>query len=160
MFHIPPLGAAKYSPFQSLAESRLLIHKDESSRVKAETQSESQSQKEKKYHVPIPDFKVMHAAQEAKLALLKENIHPTLPQPIKLETDRRVIERQKFDDMVKEKQREQGRIMEEKRKEREEQEERELRELRKKTIPRAHIVTEWYKEAPKKKDKQGDSLGR
>ena len=116
MFHIPPLGAAKYSPFQSLAESRLLIHKDESSRVKAETQSESQSQKEKKYHVPIPDFKVMHAAQEAKLALLKENIHPTLPQPIKLETDRRVIERQKFDDMVKEKQREQGRIMEEKRK--------------------------------------------
>ncbi|KJA28329.1 hypothetical protein HYPSUDRAFT_61960 [Hypholoma sublateritium FD-334 SS-4] len=158
MFQIAPLGAAKSTQFQSHAEPRVLMHKPESTGVKVETQS--QSQREKKYHLSVPDFKAMHAAQEAKLALLKENIHPTLPQPIKLETDQRVIERQKFDDMVKEKHREQERRMEEKRKEREEQEERELRELRKKTIPRAHIVPEWYKEAPKKKDKHGDSLGR
>jgi hypothetical protein len=129
--------------------------------AEASSQSQSQySQRERKYHVPIPDFQAMHAAQEAKLALLKENIHPTVPQPIQLVTDLRVKERQKFDEMIKEKEREQEWLNEERRREREEQEERELRELRKKAIPKAHSVPEWYKEAPRKKDSKFDSLGR
>ncbi|KAF8971887.1 hypothetical protein BDZ97DRAFT_1753121 [Flammula alnicola] len=159
-----PLHATKPVAFQSHTESRVEVRKVEhghgKERAESQSQSQAQSQREKKYHVPIPDFKAMHAAQEAKLALLKENIHPTVPLPIKWETDQRVKERQKFDEMVREKEREQARLMEERRVEREEQEERELRELRKKAIPKAHEVPEWYKEAPRKKDKQLDSLGR
>lgn len=102
----------------------------------------------------------MHAAQEAELALRKENIHPTVPLPIKWGTEERLKERHKFDEMVREKEREHARLMEERRKEQEEQEERELRELRKKTIPKANEVPEWYKEAPKKKEKTISGLGR
>ena len=99
----------------------------------------------------IPDFKAMHAAQEAELALRKENIHPVVPLSIHWETDYRLKERQKFDEKMREKGREQERRLTLRRKEREEQEEREVRELRKKAVPKAHEVPEWYKEAPKKK---------
>lgn len=94
------------------------------------------------------------------MALRKENVHPTVPLPIKWETEERLKERHKFDEMVREKEREVARRMEEKRREREEQEERELRELRKKTIPKANEVPEWYKEAPKKKEKAISTIGR
>ena len=93
----------------------------------------------------------MHAAQEAELALRKENIQPVVPLPIHWETDYRQKERQKFDEKMREKGREQERLMSLRRKEREEQEEREVRELRKKAVTKAHEVPEWYKEAPKKK---------
>ena len=93
----------------------------------------------------------MHAAQEAELALRKENIKPVVPLPVHWETDYRLKERQKFDERVREKEREQERLMEMRRREREEEEEREVRELRKKAVPKAHEVPEWYKEAPKKK---------
>jgi septal ring factor EnvC (AmiA/AmiB activator) len=93
----------------------------------------------------------MHAAQEAELALRKENIQPVVPLPVHWETDVRLKERQKYDEKMREKQRELEREMAMRRREREEEEEREVRELRKKAVPKAHGVPEWYKEAPKKK---------
>jgi hypothetical protein len=116
-------------------------------------QDRNERRSEKRHHpsTTIPDFKAMHAAQEAELALRKENIRPVVPLPIHWETDHRLKERQKFDERMREKEREQERLMELRRKEREEQEEREVRELRKKAVPKAHEVPEWYKEAPKKK---------
>lgn len=104
----------------------------------------------------------MHVAQEAELALRKENIQPVVPLPIRWETDYRVKERQKFDERVREKGREHERLMELRRKEREEEEEREVRELRKKAVPKAHEIPEWYKEAPKKKKDNAivGSIGR
>lgn len=125
----------------------------ESAESNSYSQSQSQSQRDKKYLSTIPDFKALHAAHDAELILRKENIRPTIPLPMRLETDERVKERQKFDEMIKEKQREQERLIEVRRKEQLEHEEREIRELRKKAIPKAHEVPEWYKEAPKKKDK-------
>jgi len=111
--------------------------------------NEDVQQSEKRYH--IPDFKSMHAAQEAELALRKENTKPVVPIPIRWETEHRVRERQKFDERMREKEREEERLVEMRRKEREEREEREVGELRKKAVPKAHEVPEWYKEAPKKK---------
>ncbi|KAF8799904.1 hypothetical protein BYT27DRAFT_7200885 [Phlegmacium glaucopus] len=129
-------------------------HKDRDQDKSANDPMErSESQKEKRLHssTTIPDFKAMHAAQEAELALRKENIQPVVPLPIRWETDLRLKERQKFDERMREKEREQERLMELRRKEREEEEEREVRELRKKAVPKAHEVPGWYKEAPKKK---------
>jgi len=62
-------------------------------------------------------------------------------------------ERREFDEMVREKEREKERLEEEQRKLKEEEDEKELKELRKKLVPKAHEVPEWYKEAPKRKDK-------
>ncbi|KDR85917.1 hypothetical protein GALMADRAFT_132545 [Galerina marginata CBS 339.88] len=142
--------------FKLLTDSRLETRKGEHGKEPTNSQSRSRSQREAK---PIPDFKALHAAQEAELAHRKENVHPTVPLSIKWETDHRLKERQKFDEKVREKEREQERLMEERRREREEQEAKELRELRKKAIPKAHEVPEWYKEAPKKKDKTIGGIG-
>ena len=117
-------------------------------REEDENVEQSESQSEKRYH--IPDFKAMHAVQDAERALRKENIKPVVPLPIRWETERRVKERQKFDERMRDKEREEERVEEMRRKEREEREEREVRELRKKAVPKAHEVPEWYKEAPKK----------
>jgi hypothetical protein len=109
--------------------------------------------KQRTQFIPVPDFKTLHAHHEAEIAHRKENIHPTVPLPLELHTNERAKEREKFDRMMKEKERELERVMEQRRREREENEEREVRELRKKAIPRAHEVPEWYNEAPKKKSK-------
>jgi Targeting protein for Xklp2 (TPX2) domain len=98
----------------------------------------------------IPDFKALHAAHEAELALRKENIHPIVPVPPKFETDARMKERHKFEEQVREKELQRHLELEQKRKERQEREEEEIRELRKKAIPKAHEVPEWYRDAPKK----------
>ncbi|KAF8890097.1 hypothetical protein BD779DRAFT_1671460 [Infundibulicybe gibba] len=120
-------------------------------------------EKQKKLHpqpVPVPDFKTLHAAQEADLALRKENILPIIPRPVELNTDSRAREREKFDKMMREKQLELERAMEARRQEAMEIEEREVRELRKKAIPRAHEVPEWYKEAPRRRDRDnGGTIG-
>ncbi|PPQ72415.1 hypothetical protein CVT24_002986 [Panaeolus cyanescens] len=115
--------------------------------------SHSRSQRRYETVHPVPDFKALHAAHEASLANRKENIHPTKPIEIMWETEIRAKERQRFDEMVKEKEKEQERLKEQERKEREEQEAREIRELRKKAIPKANEVPEWYKDVPRKKDK-------
>jgi Targeting protein for Xklp2 (TPX2) domain len=108
-------------------------------------------QKQRMQFVPVPDFKTLHAQQEAEINHRKENIHPTVTLPLELHTNERAKEREKFDRMIKEKERELERVMEQRRREREENEEREVRELRKKAVPKAHEVPEWYNEMPKRK---------
>ncbi|KAG6813709.1 hypothetical protein H0H92_008116 [Tricholoma furcatifolium] len=127
---------------------------------KAELEKErllSSQKAQKSNHRQVPDFKALHAAQEAKLAQLKENIVPVVPLPLHLNTDERVRERGKFEDHLREKERELERVMEQKRREREEIEEREIREMRKKAVPKANEVPEWYKDVPKRKMKDHDS---
>lgn len=100
---------------------------------------------------PIPDSGTIHAHINTSQAHRKENVHPVIAQPFHWATDERIKQRKEFDDMVKEKEREREQIEEQKRKEREEEKEREIRELRKRLIPKAHVVPDWYKDAPKKK---------
>jgi hypothetical protein len=100
----------------------------------------------------VPDFKGMHAAQEAALAnRKKENIAPVLPLPLELNTDIRAREREKFDQMVRAKEMEVARQIEERRLRKEMEEEDEIRVLRKKAVPKAHEVPEWYVHAPKRR---------
>lgn len=101
---------------------------------------------------PIRDSRKKHATQDVEREHQKENIHPVVPQPFQLVTEQRIKERRKFDEMVKEKERERAQLEEQKRREKEEEEEREIRELRKRAIPKANVVPEWYKDAPKKKN--------
>ncbi|KAG5340518.1 hypothetical protein C0989_001328 [Termitomyces sp. Mn162] len=110
----------------------------------------AEKEKTQKY-AEVPDFKRLHAAEEARLALRKENIVPTVPLPFQFSTEERVHERGKFEAHLREKERESKRVLEEKRREEEEMEERAIKELRKKAVPRAHEVPEWYKDVPKRK---------
>lgn len=104
----------------------------------------------KDHRLGIPDFKAIHAAQEAELALRRrEHVAPVVPLPIELSTETRAKERAKFDERIREKEREMEIVMEMRKRQREEEEEREIKELRKKAVPRAHEVPEWYREAPK-----------
>ncbi|KAK0204490.1 hypothetical protein DFS33DRAFT_1382368 [Desarmillaria ectypa] len=98
----------------------------------------------------IPDFKALHAAEEAKLAARREHIIPVKPMAKEFCTDERIKERRMFDERIKEKEAEIERALEERRKQREQEEEREVRELRRKAVPKAHEVPEWYKDAPKR----------
>ena len=109
--------------------------------------------KERTQLAPVPDFKSLHTHHEVEIAHRKENIHPTIPLPFEFHTDERAKERERFDRMIRDKERELERVMEQRRREREENEEREVRELRKKAVPKAHQVPEWYNEAPKKKNR-------
>jgi hypothetical protein len=92
----------------------------------------------------VPDFKALHAAQEAYLASRKEQITPVVPVAMEFSTDTRAKERVKFDQMMREKELEIQRQKEEKRRQREMEDEKEIQELRKKAIPRAHQVPGWY----------------
>jgi hypothetical protein len=110
--------------------------------------------------LPVPDFRAMHAAQEAEIAVRKGQLMPVVPLPIELNTEGRAKERRKFDEIVREKERGLHMAMKQRRLEREEEEHREIRALRKKAVPRAHEVPQWYKDAPKRKDKDCDSIRR
>ncbi|TFK21275.1 hypothetical protein FA15DRAFT_672713 [Coprinopsis marcescibilis] len=144
--------------FRFLVDARLEARKSESEKPVAGVDTEAGSttnggkqQQQQPHGVhPIPDFKASHAAQEAESALRKENIRPVVPLPIRFETDARLKERHKFDELIREKEARRQLELEQRRKEREEQDEREIRELRRKAIPKAHEVPEWYREAPKK----------
>ncbi len=57
--------------------------------------------------------------------------------------------------MVQEKEKEMEVEREAKRREREEQEEKDMRELRRRAVPRANVVPEWYKDAPRRKGHAG-----
>ncbi|KAJ3544605.1 hypothetical protein NMY22_g2721 [Coprinellus aureogranulatus] len=102
----------------------------------------------------VPDFKSLHAANNAALARKRQKVlqesHPTVPVAPRFATDARLEERHRFEEKVKEKERREREEMEAKRRQKEAEQERELRELRKKAVPKAHEVPEWYKDAPKK----------
>jgi hypothetical protein len=107
------------------------------------------------HYRPPPDFKAQHSLLASSRARKKENVAPTLPVSFELHTDVRAKERERFNEMVKEKEKEMELEREAKRREREEQEEQEVRELRRRTVPRANMVPEWYKDAPRRKGKVG-----
>lgn len=148
---LPPANATKPVEFKFQLDTRMEARKAEYVKERSQLMQKSRGQL-----MPIPDFKALHAQQEAEIAHRKENIQPIHPLVLELHTSERAKEREKFDQMIKEKEREVERVMEERRREREENEEREVRELRKKAVPRAHEVPEWYKEAPKKSKTVGD----
>jgi len=157
-----PANAIRSMAFTFHSDARLearwdKLDNEESKKLSSSSQKERTRLDNDKQHrqgVSIPDFKTMHAAQEAEFALRKENICPTVPLPMRFETDFRVKERQKFDERMREKEREREREMEQRRREREEQVEKEVRELRKRAVPKAHEVPEWYKEAPRRRERE------
>ncbi|KAH6911076.1 hypothetical protein BKA70DRAFT_1269394 [Coprinopsis sp. MPI-PUGE-AT-0042] len=136
--------------FRFHVDSRLEARKCQSEKV----DERADSSKPKPTH-PIPDFKALHAAHEAELALRKENIQPIVPVPPRFETDARMKERHKFEEQIREKELQRHLELEQKRKERQQQEEEEIRELRKKAIPKAHEVPEWYRRSKKVKSGKG-----
>jgi RNase H-fold protein (predicted Holliday junction resolvase) len=119
---------------------------------KNESGGKTVSRKTAQSALPVPDFKALHAAQETRDALRKEQIARVYPLRIELNTDSRAKEREKFDEMIRERERENERALEERKREKEAEEEREIREMRKKAVPKAHEVPGWYREAPRKKD--------
>ncbi|KAG5649946.1 hypothetical protein H0H81_001365 [Sphagnurus paluster] len=159
---LPPVNPTKPVEFTFSVDARIESRKAESEKDKDKDKdvrpftSQSLSQKPRKQ---VPDFKTLHAQHEAEVALRKENITPVVPLPLTLNTEERARERERFDELVREKERELERAKEQRRKELEEAEEREIRELRKRAVPKAHEVPEWYKEAPKKKKRELDASG-
>jgi len=100
---------------------------------------------------PIPDFKALHAAElQASLVFRKERKAPTVPITPELTTKLRAKERERFDEVIRQKEMEMNRIKEQRRKAREEEEALEVKELRKRSVPRANEVPDWYADAPKK----------
>ncbi|KAF8079325.1 hypothetical protein FPV67DRAFT_1663968 [Lyophyllum atratum] len=151
---LPPANPTKPAEFKFQLDARM-----EARKAEYEKELAVASQKSRKPSYQVPDFKTLHALHEAELALRKENIVPVIPLPLELNTDWRARERGKFDEHVREKEREMEEATEQRRREREENEEREIRELRKKAIPRAHDVPEWYRDAPRRKQREVDSNG-
>ncbi|KAJ6473754.1 hypothetical protein C8R45DRAFT_835208, partial [Mycena sanguinolenta] len=98
----------------------------------------------------VPDFKAMHATLAARNVLRRSQLAPTIPVPIAFSTDIRAKERALFDEKVREKEMELEAAREVQRREREQEEARELKDSCKRAIPKAHEVSDWYKEAPKR----------
>lgn len=119
--------------------------------VEPRAQSQSQSRRDKWFH-PVPDFKALHAMHESTFANRRGQITPVIPAPIQFQTDIRAKKREKFDEMVREKEREKQLMEERRERERALEEEKEIMLMRRKAIPRAHEVPEWYKDAPKRKN--------
>lgn len=106
------------------------------------------------HYRPPPDFKAQHSLLESRTRR-KENVAPTVPISFELHTDARAKEREMFNATVREKEKEMELEREAMRKEREEQEEKDVRELRRRAVPRANVVPEWYKDAPRRKGRVG-----
>ena len=109
-------------------------------------------------HRPLPNFKGLHAAQKAELENMekrrKESVRPpTKPIEPRFTVDVRLAERERFDKVRREREKEAERIKGEREREMREREEKEWREARKRSVPRANAVPEWYytrAQAPKK----------
>ncbi|KAJ3727138.1 hypothetical protein C8R42DRAFT_658765 [Lentinula raphanica] len=120
---------------------------------------EEEPRKKRRLHTAytVPDFQASHSAQDALLTSLKGQIKPVVPLPVEMHTDARARERSKFDEQVREKELQASRALEEKKRQQAEEEEREIKEQRKKTIPKAHAVPDWYKDAPRRKESRPKS---
>ncbi|KAH8111858.1 hypothetical protein DFH11DRAFT_1610328 [Phellopilus nigrolimitatus] len=130
---------------QEFEEKIKTWEKRAASNESARSNSHSSSQK------LIPDFKSLHATQEANMAVRRrELIAPTVPITPHFSTDIRIAEREKFDEARRVREKEIERLMEEKRRVREEEEKREWQEARKRAVPRANAVPEWYADVPKR----------
>ena len=113
-------------------------------------------------HHPVPDFKAIHAAQEAEQAARREQIVPIVPIPIEFHTDLRAEERQKFETARRAREEEAERQGEEQRRQQALEEEEEIRVLRKRAIPKANPIPDWYAAAPKRnrENKLGASVSK
>ncbi|KXN84975.1 hypothetical protein AN958_11820 [Leucoagaricus sp. SymC.cos] len=150
-----PTNSTRPIEFKFASDLRIQTRKGDGQRMTRSTSSLSSgnggANKASTRTHPVPGFKSIHAHPESSQAHRKENLHPVITQPFHWATEQRIKERKEFDEMVKEKERERELLEEQKRKEREEEEEMEIRELRKRAIPKANVVPDWYKDAPKKK---------
>ncbi|KAJ3994456.1 hypothetical protein F5050DRAFT_1809569 [Lentinula boryana] len=117
---------------------------------------EEKPRKKQKLHTAytVPNFEASRSAQDVLLTSLKDHIRPVFPLPVEMHTDARARERSKFDELVREKELQASRAMEEKKRQQAEEEKREIKEQRKKAIPKAHPVPEWYKDAPRRKEQR------
>ncbi|TFK69063.1 hypothetical protein BDN72DRAFT_857972 [Pluteus cervinus] len=104
----------------------------------------------------IPDFKALHAMNEARQR--KQGLAPVVTIPLSTEfyTDMRAKKRDEFEERVKMKEAQMEKEREEKRRQREDEEQRAVKELRKRAVPKAHGVPDWYKEAPRKRKAVGE----
>lgn len=101
---------------------------------------------------PVPDFAALHAAHAASLAAHKAAaVHPVVPEAFEMRLESRAREREAFEEARRQRELEAQRAAEERRKEREEEEEREYLEARRRAVPKANVVPDWYRDAPKRK---------
>lgn len=108
-------------------------------------------QRTQSHHASIPDFKALHTAELQKsLEFRRERKAPTVPITPELNTVLRAKQRERFDEMMRQKEMDMDRVKEEQRKVREQEVELEVKQLRKKAVPKAHEVPEWYADAPKR----------
>jgi hypothetical protein len=99
----------------------------------------------------IPDFAVLHAAHEASVAAGRAAaIHPVIPKPFNLQSEKRAEERREFERGRQQREEEAARLAELRRREQEAEEEREYRDARKRAVPKANAVPEWYRDIPKR----------
>ncbi|KAF4604489.1 hypothetical protein EYR40_003263 [Pleurotus pulmonarius] len=147
----PPAVAGSSTVRSQYSDGHSKNSKSLNSVVESRPQSQSQSHREKWFH-PVPDFKALHAMHESTFANRRGQITPVIPAPIQFQTDIRAKKREKFDEMVRAKEREKQLMEERMERERALEEEKEIMLMRRKAIPRAHEVPEWYKEAPKRKN--------
>ena len=103
--------------------------------------------------VAIPNFAVMHAAEEARVAAVRGKGRVTRGVGPVLSTDRRAREREAFDAQVRKKEQELEALREQRRLEEEAAEAEAIAELRRRAVPRANSVPEWYCSRPKKERK-------
>ncbi|KAG6835909.1 hypothetical protein H0H93_013472 [Arthromyces matolae] len=144
---LPPANPTKCVEFKFQVDARIEARKADFEKEKSRSSQRPRQQHNDNH---VPGSKEIHSALQGTIRR-KENIAPTVPMPFRLTTHTRAHEREKFDEHVREKDRELQRVLEQKRREEEEIEEREIRELRKKAVPKAHEVPEWYKDVPKRK---------
>ena len=74
-----------------------------------------------------------------------------VPETFRFSTEQRAKDREKFDEVVRVKQREKERQSEEDRAAKAVEEEREVKEMRKRAVPKANSVPGWYATMPKRK---------
>ncbi|KAH7923783.1 hypothetical protein BV22DRAFT_1130357 [Leucogyrophana mollusca] len=148
---LPPANPTKPVAFTFRVDARIEARRAEFEERQATIEQERAARMHPQA-VPVPDFRALHLAHQASVACRKANIVPIVPTaPIELSTEQRAREREKFDEMMRQKAEEIERVKEERRKQQEAEEEREIKELRKRAIPKAHEVPEWYADVPKRK---------
>ncbi|TFY55997.1 hypothetical protein EVJ58_g7897 [Rhodofomes roseus] len=150
---LPPAKPTKPIEFHFRSDARIEARKAEPEKSSAGGGSMGMSKSRSHAPLLIPDFKAMHAAQEAAHAARREHIVPVKPQEIEFSTEARSKGREKFEEARRAREREIELQMEERRRLREIEEEKEIRELRKRAVPKAHEVPDWYADAPKRPGK-------
>ncbi|KZT73307.1 hypothetical protein DAEQUDRAFT_808413 [Daedalea quercina L-15889] len=151
---LPPAKPTKPIEFHFRSDARIEARRPEGEKEREkEKEKENGSMGRSRSHAPppaIPDFRAMHAAQEAARAARRGQIVPVVPQEVHFPTDVRARERERFEEGRRAREREVALQVEERRRLREIEEEKEVREMRRRAVPRANEVPDWYADAPRK----------